>query len=90
MTKELSDLPSAIWIPGRDYSIYRGSPIQMVLEMSEDSKTVRQAIQDLIAEFERTRRVTVKLPWEQSEDTLASIYLHFLLEVGIGQPVSQA
>lgn len=85
-------LPSAIWIPSGSYQIYRGSPADMVRQMAALPKKadVRPALRELTQAFAQSRRVVIALPWEQSDDLLAFLFVQRLLELGIGRRVPQA
>jgi len=85
-------LPRAIWIPSGSYRIYRGSPAEMILEMAEAPSplTVRQALQKLTDGFAKSRKLVIQLPWKESDDTLSTLFLHALMDLGIGRAAPSA
>jgi hypothetical protein len=87
-------LPPAIWVPQGSYRIYRGTPPEIVREMAigetEASLTVREALQQLTQGLATARKVVIQLPWAQSDEVLSALFLHALLDLGIGRPVPSA
>lgn len=89
---EISDaLPFAIWLPRSSYDVYRGTPSEIIRELTGGkATTVRQAIKKVTKSLEVTRRVRLQLPWEESDEVLATLVVHAMLELGISQPVPSA
>jgi hypothetical protein len=84
-------IPLSIWIHSDDYHIYRGLPSQMVLEMTAGhGLTVRQALQTLVPQLAQKQGLLIELPWDQSDDLLASLFIHSLLMVGLVKPTPLA
>lgn len=91
-TKLSDPLPKAIWIPSDSYRIYRGTPVEMILEMVEEPGpfSVRKALEKLIEGFAKSRNLVIQLPWKESEETLSMLFLHALLTLRICQVAPSA
>lgn len=87
-------LPVAIWIPtGRSVpAIYRGTPIEMVREMAEEMEETRLdvAVSRILTGLSENRRVTIRLPSGLPEEALSGLFVHALLETGVGRALPDA
>jgi hypothetical protein len=84
-------LPLAIWLPRSSYDVYRGSPSEIIQELTGNKSTsMRQAIKKVTKSLEVTRRVKLELPWGESDDVLATLLVHAMLQLKISQPVPSA
>jgi hypothetical protein len=94
--KPSDPLPPAIWVPSGSYRIYRGSPVQMVREMAvgdppaQTDLSVRESLQRLTNELAEARRVVIQLPWNQPDEVLSALFLHAIMQLGIGRTVPSA
>lgn len=91
---DLGRLPAAIWIPagGSEPAFYRGSPLEMVRSMAEetDAPTLTAAVGVILAGLARNRRIVIRLPGGLSDESLARLFVFALLETGIGKPMPSA
>jgi len=56
-------LPLAIWLPRSSYDVYRGSPSEIIQELTGNKSTsMRQAIKKVTKSLEVTRRVKLPAP----------------------------
>jgi hypothetical protein len=74
--------------------VYRGSPVEIVRQMvaigPHPPPQLRESLQRLTRELATARRILIQLPWDQPEEVLSSLFLHALLQIGIGKPVPKA
>lgn len=90
--KPSDPLPAAIWVPSSSLAIYRGSPQNIIEEMTVPlgDKPVREKLHALVEELASARKIIVQLPWNQPDDVLSSLFIHALMQLGLGRPVPQA
>ncbi len=87
--ENLKQLPRSIWIPTPSHTIYRGTPAEMVCEMSPSrlqSKPLRAQVRYLLKELEKKRSLVIGLPDDVGDDVFAGLFVYALLDVGIAQP----
>jgi hypothetical protein len=94
LDKILKEIPDAIWTSGRPLPyIYRGSPLEMVQQMASEMGprvTVAQAMELLLKELLRHRRVQIQFHGNPPEVIKAGIFVHTLLANGVCRPMAQA
>jgi hypothetical protein len=87
-------LPRAIWVPSGSHRIYRGTPDEIVRDMTLQlgaELPLREALYRLVVELERAREVSIDLPWDECDESgLSALFLQALLDLGIGYPVGEA
>lgn len=93
--KEFPELPTAIWMPRNGTRVFRGSAVDILLEMAASkagrkTRSVKQALKLLVEDLSKSNRVRVNIPWEQPEGPLAKAFLKAMLQAGICQPVPRA
>lgn len=90
-TNATEPLPEAVWVPsGGTFRIYRGSPGVMVKDMVPDDMPLREALKKLTEHFAQNHQVVIQLPWGQPDEVIAALFLHALIELGIGRAVASA
>lgn len=85
------NLPLSVWSLTGDFSIYRGNPSQMILEMMGGEQcSVREALEKLVNHIYQTRNIQIQLPWQASDEILANLFIYTLLQAGIIRPTPLA
>ena len=87
--KTLDQLPRSIWIPSPENTIFRGSPTQIIDEMSPPilrSRSLRRKVKHLLDNLAKKRALVIGLPTDVGEDVLAGLFVFALLDTGIAKP----
>jgi hypothetical protein len=87
--ENLKQLPRSIWIPTPSHTIYRGSPTEIVCEMSPSplqNKPLRHQVRYLLKELEKKRSLVIGLPDDVEDEVFAGLFVYALLDVGIARP----
>lgn len=83
-------MPQALWVPtDREMKVYRGTPAEMVLEMS-GAGNVRDALKALCDDLAEHRKIRMHLPWDESDERCSELFVMGLLALGLGQRVPSA
>jgi len=85
----LSLLPESIWIPSPENPIYRGTPSEMIHEMTPISlhgKPLRSKVEFLLGDLAKKRSLVIGLPGNVEDDVLAGLFVYALLDVGVARP----
>lgn len=90
--KHTDPLPPAIWVPSSSLRVYRGTPVDIIREMTVElgDKPMREKLRALVEELAKARKIMVQLPWNQSDEVVSSLFIHALMALKIGRPVPQA
>lgn len=87
-------VPRAIWIPGTPMTVYRGTPLDMVRAMSSEMEpgnlSIRETVRAIAVGLEENRGIRLGLPFASSDELLAVVFVHQLLEAGLGRTLAEA
>lgn len=87
--EHLALLPESIWIPSPENAIFRGTPAEMIQEMTPEplqGQPLRSKVKFLLGDLAKKRALVIGLPGNVEDDVLAGLFVYALLDVGVARP----